>query len=288
MSTRTIGIWMALAAAVLFGLSVVTAADVFASVSPMGAAQIRSVLAAVILSAIAYRRRLTANRGQLWWLALLGLNLALVTVASYLAIERLGVGPGSTIQFTGPVLVLAWMRLVEKRPVPHVAWLVAGAAVIGTGLMTQAWDGDLDGLGVAAGVVAAFTFASYLVLGERLGAALPSLTVLAYGFAFSALIWVVVLPPQWSGLGTGAWARLVFIATIGTVAPFLLEISALRRADPGSVGVVATAEPVVGAAVAWVALGQALTPVQLVGGLVTVIAIAGIHHVTSRRTTWPG
>jgi drug/metabolite transporter (DMT)-like permease len=279
---------MALAAAVLFGLSVVTAADVFASVSPMGAAQIRSILAALILGAIAYRRGLTAHRGQLWWLALLGLNLALVTVASYLAIDRLGVGPGSTIQFTGPVLVLAWMRLVEKRPVPLVAWLVAGAAVIGTGLMTQAWHGDLDALGVAAGVVAAFTFASYLVLGERLGAALPSLTVLAYGFAFSALIWLVVLPPQWSDLGTGAWARLVLIATIGTVAPFLLEISALRRADPGSVGVVATAEPVVGAAVAWFALGQALTPVQLVGGTITVLAIAGIHHVTSRRTTWPG
>lgn len=279
---------MALAAAILFALSVVTAADVFASIGPIGAAQIRSILAAMILGAIAYRQGMTAHGGKLWWLALLGANIALVTVSSYMAIERLGVGPGSTIQFTAPVMVLAWMRLVERRPVPVLAWLAAGAAVVGTALMTQAWEGNLDLLGVVAGVVAALTFASYLILGERLGAWLPSLTVIAYGFAFSALIWVVAVPPQWIGLGAGAWARLVFIATIGTVAPFLLEISALRRADPGTVGVVATAEPVVGAAVAWIALGQILGPVQVVGGFITVLAIASIHLVTSRRSTWPG
>lgn len=279
---------MALAAAVLFALSVVTAADVFASIGPIGAAQVRSILAALILGAIAYRRRVTAHGGKIWWLALLGANIALVTVSSYMAIERLGVGPGATIQFTAPVMVLAWMRFVERRPVPGAAWLAAASAVLGTGLMTRAWQGNIDGLGVAAGVVAALTFASYLILGERLGASLPSLTVIAYGFAFSALIWVVAVPPQWGGLEAGAWARLVFIATIGTVAPFLLEISALRRADPGTVGVIATAEPVVGAAVAWIVLSQALTLVQIVGGAITVMAIAAIHLVTQRRSTWPG
>lgn len=288
MTTRTTGLWMTLAAAVMFALSVVAAADVFAAVGPVGAAQIRSILAALILGVIAYQRGLTAHGGKLWWLALLGVNIATVTVTSYVAIERLGVGPGSTIQFTAPVLVLAWMRVVEHRPVPRIAWLAAGAAVVGTALMTRAWEGNLDLPGVAAGVAAALTFATYLVLGERLGTSLPSLTVIAYGFAFSALIWAVAVPVQWTGLGTGTWVRLIFIATIGTVAPFLLEISALRRADPGSVGVVATAEPVVAAVIAWVALGQVLSPVQVLGGAVTAVAIGSIHLVTSRRSTWPG
>lgn len=288
MSTRTVGIWMALASAVLFGLSVVTAADVFAAISPMAAAQVRSVLAALVLGVIAYQRRLTAHGGRLGWLALLGLNIAVVTFASYVAIERLGVGPGSTIQFTGPVLVLAWMRFVEKRAVPRVAWWAAAAAVAGTALMTRAWQGELDLLGVVAALVASLTFASYLIQGERLGATLPSLTIIAYGFAFSALLWVLAVPPQWDGFGAGTWVRLGLISTVGTVAPFLLEISALRRADPGSVGVVATAEPVIGAAVAWFALGQVLTPIQLLGGTVTLLAIAGIHWITSRPTTWPG
>lgn len=288
MADRAVGLWMTLAAAVLFGVGAVVAADVFVLVEAARVAQYRSVIAALVLGAVAYRRRSTAHAGHLGRLALLGANLAAVTVSFYWSIERLGVGPGTTIQFTAPVLVLGWMRVVERRRVPGAAWVAAAAAVAGTALMTRAWEADLDLVGVGAGAAAAVTFASYLVLGERLGARLPSLTVIAYGFAFSALIWVVAVPPAVADLTPGAWWRLLFIGLAGTAAPFLLEVSALRRADPGSVGVVATAEPVVGAAMAWAVLDQVLAPVQVAGGLVTAAAVAAIHLFTSRRSTWPG
>lgn len=288
MAERVVGLWMTLAAAVLFGVSAVVAADVFEMVSPVRVAQFRSVIAALALGAVAYRRGRVDHGGQLRTLAVLGAILAAVTVTFYWAIERLGVGPGTTIQFTAPVLVLAWMRVVERRKVPGVAWVAAAGAIIGTALMTRAWDTSIDLVGVAAGAGAALTFATYLVLGERLGSRLPSLTVIAYGFAFSALIWVVAVPPSVADLTAGAWARLLFIGLAGTAAPFLLEVSALRRADPGSVGVVATAEPVVGAAVAWVALNQVLSTIQVLGGALTAVAVAAIHLSTSRRSTWPG
>lgn len=279
---------MTLAAAVLFAVSAVVAADVFDAVSPARVAQFRSLAAALVLGFVAFRRRAVSPRGQIGWLLLLGANLAAVTVTFYWAIERLGVGPGTTIQFTAPVLVMTWMRLVERRSIPPVAWLAGVAAVAGTGLMTRAWQADLDGVGVAAGVAAAVTFASYLILGERLGARLPSLTVISFGFAVSALIWLVAVPFEVADLAGAEWSRLLFIGVVGTAAPFLLEVSALRRADPGSVGVVATAEPVVGAAVAWLALSQVLTPVQVVGGAITAVAVAAIHLFTSYRSTWPG
>jgi drug/metabolite transporter (DMT)-like permease len=282
------GLWMTLAAAVLFGVSSVVAADVFDAVSAARVAQFRSVVAALVLGAIAYRRGLTSHGGNLALLALLGVNLAAVTVTFYWAIERLGVGPGTTIQFTAPVLVLVWMRWVERRHVPPLAWAAGALAVVGTSLMTGGWGVGLDPIGVLAAVAAALTFGSYLVLGERLGARLPALTVIAYGFAFSALIWVVVVPPRIDDLTSGSWIRLIFVGLLGTAAPFLLELSGLRRADPGSVGVVATAEPVVGAAVAWMALGQVLTPIQVVGGTITALSVAAIQMVTNRRSTWPG
>ncbi len=288
MSTRVAGLWMTLAAAVLFGVSSVVAADVFDAVSAVRVAQFRSVVAALVLGAIAYRRGLASHQGHLALLALLGVNLAAVTVTFYWAIERLGVGPGTTIQFTAPVLVLVWMRWVERRQVPPLAWVAAALAVVGTSLMTGAWGVGLDPIGLLAAVGAALTFGSYLILGERLGARLPALTVIAYGFAFSALIWVVAVPPRVSDLTSGSWIRLVFVGLLGTAAPFLLELSGLRRADPGSVGVVATAEPVVGAAVAWLALGQVLTPLQVVGGTITAVSVAAVQMVTNRRSTWPG
>lgn len=278
---------MTLAAAVLFGVSAVAAADVFESVSPARVAQFRSVFAAVVLMAVAARRGLLRVGRDMWKTALMGVNLAAVTVTYYWAIDRLGVGPGTTIQFTAPVLVMVWLRVVEKRHVPPLAWLAAAAAIVGTALMARAWEGDFDGLGLAAAVAAALTFGTYLMLGERLGGRLPSLTTVAYGFLFSALIWLVAVPPQVADLDGGEWAQLAFIGLAGTALPFLLEVSALRRADPGSVGVVATAEPVVSAACAWVLLGQILAPAQVAGGALTVAAIAAIHSITARRPALP-
>lgn len=274
---------MALAGALLSALAAVVAADVFSVVPALRVAQARSVIAAVLLGAVAYLLGKGSHGGNLGMLAVFGANLAAVTIFFYWSIERLGVGPGTTIQFTAAVLVLVWMRVVEQRPVAPIAWTAAAGAVAGTAMMTRAWSSDLDLVGLTAGVASAFTFASYLVLGEKLGARLPALTINAYGFAFSALIWLVAVPPRVGDLTLASASQLVFIGILGTAVPFLLITSAVHRADPGSVGVVATAEPVIGAAVAWVALSQVLTPVQVVGGAVTAVSVAAIQFLAERR-----
>ena len=272
---------MAIVAAVLFGVSGVVAADAFESVDPVVVAQYRSIGAAAILVGVAYARRQTRTAGMRFDLVLMGGLLAGVTITYYWAIDRLGVGPGVTLQFLGPSLVLVWMRVVQRRTVPAAAWMAAGAAVAGTALMTRAWDLDgLDPIGVLAGLGAAATFAGYLIVGERLGRRAPGLTIAAAGFAVSALLWVVAVPVSIPDVSGTVWAQLVWVAVGGTAAPFLLEIAALRHADPGRVGVIATAEPVVAAGVAWVALGQALIAAQVVGGILVVAAIAIIQQVT--------
>lgn len=272
---------MAIVAAVLFGVSGVVAADAFESVDPVVVAQYRSIGAAVILVGVAYARRQTRTAGMRFDLVLMGGLLAGVTITYYWAIDRLGVGPGVTLQFLGPSLVLVWMRVVQRRTVPAAAWMAAGAAVAGTALMTRAWDLDgLDPIGVLAGLGAAATFAGYLIVGERLGRRAPGLTIAAAGFAVSALLWVLAVPVSIPDVSGTVWAQLIWVAVGGTAAPFLLEIAALRHADPGRVGVIATAEPVVAAGVAWVALGQALIAAQVVGGILVVAAIAIIQQVT--------
>lgn len=275
------GVALALIAAVFFGVSGVVAADAFAAVDPIQLAQIRSVGAALLLGAIAYRRRAVATGGRLGELFFFGVILAAVTAAFYVAIDRLGVGPGVTVQFLGPVLVLVWMVLVQRRAVPRLAWAAAVVAVTGTALVNRAWDvAALDGVGVAAGLAAAVTFAAYLVMGERLGRSLTGLGVTAYGFAFSALIWVVASPVTVPQVPAMVWVELGWVVVGGTVLPFLLEIAAVRRADPGRVGVAATTEPVIAALVAWVALGQGLSVVQLVGVGMVAAGVATIQLVT--------
>jgi drug/metabolite transporter (DMT)-like permease len=52
----------------------------------------------------------------------------------------------------------------------------------------------------------------------------------------------------------------------------------LRRLASGLVGVIATAEPVIAGAAAWVLLDQSLAPVQIAGGLIVVLAVGTVHR----------
>jgi inner membrane transporter RhtA len=101
-----------------------------------------------------------------------------------------------------------------------------------------------------------------------------------WGFVFSGIIWLVVLPP-WtfpSDIGAGAWRDLVIIGLVGTAIPFIMELTALSIVSAGIVGVVATIEPAVGAVSASIILGQALDPIQWLGVVVVIAAVASVQR----------
>lgn len=288
------GVLYVLAASTLFGINGAVVGDLLGTIPAGNVAQIRSVLAALIFGSIAYRRRLGQSRGKLVVFAALGLTLAVVTVSFFISISRLGVGPGVTIQFTGPVLVLAWQRFVEKRPVSWPAWLAALVALIGVGLVSQIAmanqldpTGRLDPTGLLAAAVSSVAFAAYILLTGYLGRSFSILTTAAFGFGFSALAllaaYPVLLPPA-TPLVLGELAWLVIL---GTVVPFLLHMAAVRILDPGLVGVISTFEPVVASAAAWIGLGEKLGPTQILGGVLVIGAVALIERYSSRPPVGP-
>lgn len=277
----TSGVLLALGAAAFYGVSGAIAAHVFAEIDPARVSQARAVIAAAVLIPYAWSRGRVNPRGQIPWLVVLGVNLALVGVTFYWAIDRLGVGPGATLQFVGPFFVLAWMAVVQRRVVRKLTWVAAAFAVAGVFLITEAWSVDeLDIVGLASGLISAALFASYFLIGERLGRSLPALTVISWGFTFASLFWIAVLP-LWSfptDLSRAAWAELLWIGVGGTAIPFIAQFAALRRVAAGIIGVVATAEPVIAAGAGWVLLDQSLSALQILGGLVVVVAVAAVHR----------
>lgn len=277
----TRGALLAIFAATLWGVSGAIAGGVFDVVPPARVAEARSLIALVVLVPYAAFRGELRPQGGMWKFALLGLNLALVSVTFYWALEALGVGPGATIQFLGPILVLGWLVGVKHLPVRPIVWVAAGAAVVGVGFVTKAWTLDSsDVLGIGAGLVSAAAFAVYLLYGEYLGKTYKPVHIATWGFIFASLFWVVVLP-LWTfptAIGAGAWIDLVIIGVLGTAVPFIAEFAALRLIQSGIVGVIATAEPAISAVAAVIMLGQALDPVQWVGVAVVVTAVATVQR----------
>ncbi|MBT8211959.1 MAG: EamA family transporter [Acidimicrobiia bacterium] len=278
---RRVGVVLALSAATLWGISATVAADAFEVISPIDVAETRSLITIAVLIPYALWRGKLNPKGEYFELALLGTLIAVVNVAFYTALDRLGVGPGATIQFVGPLFVLAWMGLVQGRRVGSMVWPAAIGAVTGVAMITRAWAlSDLDLLGVSAGAIAAVTFAAYLLVGEHLALKLDPVTVITWGFIFSSIGWVIIRP-LWNfptDLPGVVWVQLVWIGIAATALPFLLELAAMQRVPSGIVGVIATAEPVIGAATAWIFLSQSLTAIQVAGGLLVVVSIAAVQR----------
>ncbi len=278
----TKGVLLTLMAATLWGFMGAIAGGVFDVVPPARVAQSRALIAAAVLIPYAAHRGVLRLDGGFWKFALLGLNLAVVNVTFFWALEALGVGPGATIQFLAPILVLAWMVAVHKTRVRPLVWAAAVSAVVGVGLVTRAWTLEAaDALGVASGLASAVAFATYLLYGEYLGKTFRPAQIAAWGFVFASVFWLAVLP-IWTfptDIGAKAWMDLVLIGVLGTAVPFIVEFAALRLAPSGIVGVVATAEPAIGAIAAAVMLGQALAPIQWFGVVVVVVAVATVQQL---------
>jgi drug/metabolite transporter (DMT)-like permease len=255
-------------------------------IEPSHLSQLRVTVAFVLLAGtllLVDRRRLRIARADVLRMAWLGLaGVAIVQFSYFLAIERLPISVALVIQFTGPAMVLLWLRVVHGRRLrPSLYWAVA-LSVAGSALVVQIHHADsLDGLGIAFSLVAAVTFAIYLIGFERAGQSYDAFTTLAWGLGFATLFWVILSPPWNFPLGDFDSPRNAALAlgvvVIGTLAPFLLNVSALRHLPAARVGVVATLEPVLATVIAWAVHGEALAGIQIVGGLIVVAAVAWVQ-----------
>ena len=70
------------------------------------------------------------------------------------------------------------------------------------------------------------------------------------------------------------WPYFLYVAIMATAVPFTLYASALVSIRGSVATLLAMLEPVLAAALAWVALGETLAPVQLLGGALILAAIA--------------
>lgn len=273
-------------AAACWAANAVIAAEVFElGVSPEHLAETRVLVALVPLAAylfVARRDLLRPPRAAVP--ALIGFGAAIVAVnfAYYVAIDRVPVGVAISLQYTAPVLILAAAAVLQRRtPRPQI-WIAGGLTLAGAALVSGALggpvDAGLDAVGLLAGIGAAVTYAGYLVGAEAAGRrGTHPVTTLFIGFCVAALVWAVVLP-LWDWpfelLAEPAilW-RVLAVGLLGTLLPFALTVAALRWIGSAVAGIATTAEPVLAAALAWLVLGQALTPAQLLGGALVVAGI---------------
>ena len=69
------------------------------------------------------------------------------------------------------------------------------------------------------------------------------------------------------------WVLLLWIVTMGTIVPYLLVISGLRRLSASTSSVIGMLEPVMAGIFAWIWLNQSWNAIQLTGGVIVLVGI---------------
>lgn len=291
-------------AALLFAVNAgVSKVVLEAGVDPARLTAVRCMGAAVglgLVLLVAAPSRLRVSVRELPALIVLGFaGAAMVQWLYFVAIDRLPVGIALLLEFTAPVLVAVYVRVVRREDVQRRTWLAIALAFGGLALVAQIWrDTGLDPIGIAAGLGAAACLATYFLVGGHTVATRDAASLTFYMFAFGALFWAVVRP-WWSiefaeftsatsllgvlgEMTVPVWIGVAWVILLGTLAPYSLNLAALGHVPPTIVGAVGMCEPVVAAAVAWAWLGQALRPVQMVGGAIVLAGVGLAQHAATR------
>ena len=303
-STRTqaLGAVMYLIAAFLFALNgSVAKAQIEAGLSAAQVTEIRTLGCAVVLLvflAITKPSSLRVRRAEVPFLLLFGvLAYALTPFLFFLSVSLLPVAIAALLAFLAPVLVALWLRFVKHEPVGRGIWVALALVVGGLLLVSQVWSGmTLNPLGVFYGLLTAAALAAYLLLGEEGSRRRDVMSLAFWGFAIATVFWSI-LAPWWNfpwnlmstttsmldGAITGipVWS-LVLLMIVVSVVPFVLVLMSLQRIGAQRGGILGTTEPVWAALIAFVLLGEIITPVQGLGGIIVLAGVI-VAELASQR-----
>jgi drug/metabolite transporter (DMT)-like permease len=201
------------------------------------------------------------------------------------ALRQLPASLVELVLYSYPALVAlagwALFRSIISRA--HVLALVASFA--GVGLL-------LGGVTFAAGPALLFAitspvlYSAYILVGDRVMPGVPPLAASAVTVSGSALTFsavaaaqgALVAPPSAVG-----WALVVALAVLPTMVAITLFLAALPRVGGSRAALLSTCEPLVTVALAVALLGDRFGPVQVVGGLLVLGAVAVLQWPRGRR-----
>ena len=299
---QAIGAVMYLVAAFLFALNgSVAKAQIEAGLSPAEVTEVRTIGCALILLIyilIVNPGSLKVRRTEIPFLLLFGvLAYALTPFLFFLSVELLPVAIAALLAFLAPVLVALWLRYVKHEAVGWSIWLSLVLVVGGLILVSQVWSGmTLNPLGVFFGLLTAAALAAYLILGEEGARRRDVMSLAFWGFAIATVTWSI-LAPWWNfpwnllttttslfdGAVTGipVWSLVIVMIAISVI-PFVLVLMSLQRIGAQRGGILGTTEPLWAALLAFILLGEVLSPIQGLGGLVVLAGVIVAEFASQR------
>ena len=194
----------------------------------------------------------------------------------FYTVQESTIGTAAILLYSFPamVVILARIFLGESLTPPKIVALVL--TVGGIFLVAGAYDPsnlEVSFFVLATGLLAALCFGLYPVFGKPVTSRLAPPTILAYALGSGALILLVVAVPTLdtlAGLPPAYYALLLLMAAAHTALGYALYTFGIRRLEAGQAAIVATMEALVAMVLGVTLLGEELTFLKLLGGLLVL------------------
>jgi drug/metabolite transporter (DMT)-like permease len=232
------------------------------------------------------------ERQDLWRFALVGvIGMAATNFTYYYTFKASTIATAILVQYTAPVLVMIYMVAVRKEEslTPQKSLSLLFALV---GCFLAVSGGDVGAIqlrdwAIVSGIGSSLGYAYMLVGSKELLKKYSVWTMLTYAFGFATLFWLVVNPP-WVIAGYNYhfddWVIFWVFAMVSILIPHTMFMASLKLLEASTAGIASTLEPVVAIMVAYLALGEALNGVQIVGAVAVVAAVLLLQLKSYRRS----
>jgi len=237
---------------------------------------LRFVIAAAVMIAIMWTRRLPLPCGRtLLTLVLMGgVGYVGQSLAFFTALTMASAGLVALLLYLYPALVtmLSAIFLGERLTAIKLGALLL--ALVGTAL-TIGPAGSGQPLGIALAVGASVIYAVYILAGTRATAragAIASSTVIMTAAAAVYCVIAAIQGPRFPTTLTG-WAAVLAIALVSTVLAIVTFFAGLERIGPTNAATLSALEPLVTVLLALLFLHETIVPLQIVGGGLILAAV---------------
>lgn len=255
------------------------AKGLFPEIGAAATASLRIGLSAAILL-IAFRPNLFKLNSKQWkYVILYGASLGMMNMVFYLAIARIPVGLGVTLEFVGPLI----LAIFGSRRIIDFIWVAL--SIIGIALIAPWTSNGLAISGVLLALLAGVFWATYIILGGRiskimkggeavsLGMLVATIIILPFGFLSGGLSH---LSPKLLGLGAA-------LALLSSAIPFTLEIGALKQLPARTFSILMSLEPAMASLAAFAFLQEYLSVTECIAVGCVVVASAGSSFTAKRN-----
>lgn len=199
-----------------------------------------------------------------------------------IAVERVPIAVATVLMFTNPIWVTIFNAIFFKEKITGKKAIVIILAITGCLLISNIFGvgfENLDVVGLLVGLSTGVLFALQLVIPRFFEGKYTKDSMLIYGFIASAI--VLAFFTNFTGIDNAITSSsspifvVLNILSIGVLSTFIANISYVKATDyieTGVASVLVALEPVLGSLFAYLVYGETLTGLQLIGGLLIIIA----------------